>query len=126
MYQIVELLEHGCADFLAIPASSGTVAKFDNVGGGLTGFGFGGMQMDPREQRAWRAKVVMREIQNVKETHQRIVRLAQIGLVDDKTLNWSSEQPPDQHCHEDLERRLQAHCSEFQKVKNRWQERNYV
>lgn len=124
MYQIVQLLEHGCFDFLAESSRPGTMAgKFDNVGGALTGFGFGSMQIDPKEQRAWRAKVVLRELQHVNEIHQRIVYLARIGPLGQTGPDWPSDDPP---CHTDLKQRLATICEQFRKVENGWQERSCV
>jgi hypothetical protein len=124
MYQIVELLEYGCADFLAQAAPTGNMTgKFDSVGSALAGFGFGSIQIDPKEQRAWRAKVVIREIQHVNEIHQWMIRLARRGPLSQATRSW----PPDADplWHRNAEQRLAALCGELRKVENGWRERSY-
>ncbi|KAL9119545.1 MAG: hypothetical protein Q9187_003904, partial [Circinaria calcarea] len=85
-YQVMLVLERGCATFLeqhhaAASGSSsreinGGLPQFDPVGGMLSGFGLGGFGVDAAEQRAWRARMVLKEIRQVNEIFKSITALA--------------------------------------------------
>jgi hypothetical protein len=108
MYQIIKLLERGCGDFLSKGPTSagGQLSKFEVGGGIFPGFGFGGFQVDVGQQRAWRARVVLRELQQVNEMLQRI----SAGRVE------PGQQPGT--CLSDLERRLGVLCEHLKRVEN--------
>ncbi|KAL9084063.1 MAG: hypothetical protein Q9165_008264 [Trypethelium subeluteriae] len=104
MQQVMDLLETGCSDFLKETASAskdGELPEFDSIGGILSGFGFGGFQVGANEQRAWRAKVVIKELHGVQGVLQRL---------HDVSSDSSRQEKP---CQENLERRLAVLLEQF-------------
>lgn len=105
MYQIVELLEVGCAGFLVESQVGSTDELPDWLrNGGTPGLGFGAFRMDAREQRAWRADIVLKELRQISETLQKIVTLARLGPR--QACQGTSEERA--ACYSELERRLRA------------------
>ena len=105
MYQIIELLEAGCDTFLS--------ETKENPADGLPGwlrhgsaanFGFGAFRMGAKEQRAWRADIVLKELCKSSEILQKIINLARLG-----PRQVCNGNPDDRAaCYSDLERRLVA------------------
>ena len=105
MYQIIELLEAGCDTFLS--------ETKENPADGLPGwlrhgstasFGFGAFRMGAKEQRAWRADIVLKELSKSSEILQKIITLARLG-----PRQVCNGNPDDRAaCYSDLERRLVA------------------
>ena len=105
MYQIIELLEVGCDTFLS--------ETKENPADGLPGwlrhgsaanFGFGAFRMGAKEQRAWRADIVLKELCKSSEILQKIISLARLG-----PRQVCNGNPDDRAaCYSDLERRLVA------------------
>ena len=105
IYQIVELLEVGCVGFLSESQIGSTNGFPDWLrDGGTPGLGFGAFRMDAREQRAWRADIVLKELQQISETLQKIITLARLGPR--QACQGTSEERA--ACYSELERRLQA------------------
>ena len=105
IYQIVELLEVGCVGFLS-EGQIGSTGGFPDWlrDGGTPGLGFGAFRMDAREQRAWRADIVLKELQQISETLQKIITLARLGPR--QACQGTSEERA--ACYSELECRLQA------------------
>ncbi|MCJ1352287.1 MAG: hypothetical protein MMC33_002271 [Icmadophila ericetorum] len=136
MYQVVLVLERGCITFLeqhhaAVTGSSaslsgasgsnatnaGGLPQFDSVGGMLSGFGFSGFRVDAGEQRAWRARVVLKEIRQVNEILKRITALATrdlVGTVGGREMTQLAEE----NCHHDVIVRLECLAGQLEKVQN--------
>ncbi|MCJ1380216.1 hypothetical protein MMC17_003319 [Xylographa soralifera] len=123
MYQVVLVLERGCATFLeqhhaaatgttSSNDNSGGLAQFDSVGGMLCGFGFSGFQVDAGEQRAWRARVVLKEIRQVNEILKRITALA----TRDATIPLPAL--AEETCHRDVILRLETLAAQLEQVQN--------
>ena len=117
MYQIIELLETGCAGFLVEHTKAATqgLDKLDSidVGGYLPGLGFGTFQIDAEDKRSWRAQIVLKALRQSSEILQKIVSLARIGHIHDLQQQAGSEREP---CYADLERRLKSLCEEVRKA----------
>ena len=82
----------------------------------LSGFGFSGFRVDAGEQRAWRARVVIKEIRQVNEILKRITALAMrdaSGGVEGGMGGVAAE-----NCHLDVIRRLDALRGQLEKVQN--------
>ncbi|ORY14668.1 hypothetical protein BCR34DRAFT_585638 [Clohesyomyces aquaticus] len=103
MYQIIELLESGCACFL--DTTSGRKDSITvQIQGMLPGLALGGFGMDPEEQSSWRSHIVLKEIQHTSEVLQRIKRLMAVG---ESGQEQASSTPEDrERCFVDLEMRL--------------------
>jgi hypothetical protein len=96
-YQIIELLEGGCASFLdESPAQSSFASQ---VHGMLPGLSFGYLTMGPKEQSSWRCHIVLREIRQTSELLQKIKKLSAVG---------ERAQSDRERCFDDLENRLKA------------------
>ena len=113
MLQIIELLEIGCATFLA--ENRGQDSD-DDDGDGTGGDGgndslslsFGVFRVGPEQQRAWRSQVVLRELQQSSQILQKIITLAGIGP--DAEERNTEDVKNCEGCYLDLERRLQDLC----------------
>ncbi|CAD6577328.1 MAG: hypothetical protein ASARMPRED_008223 [Alectoria sarmentosa] len=80
MYQIIELLEVGCAAFLVEGESRPANVVPDGLHNNSTpGFGFGAFRMGAKEQRAWRTDIVLKELRQSSEVLQKIITLARLG-----------------------------------------------
>ena len=117
MYQIIELLEAGCAGFLVEHTNGATqgLDKLDSIGTGgyLPSLGFGTFQIDAEDQRSWRAQIVLKELRQSSEILQKIVSLARIGHLRELQEQTGGEREP---CYADLERRLKSLCEEVRKA----------
>lgn len=124
MYQIVLVLERSCATFLeqhhaaaaagsgSSNENSGALPQLDSVGGMLSGFGFSGFRVDAGEQRAWRARVVLKEIRLVDDILKRITALTtQDNIV---PMPASAEET----CHHEVTKRLEKLAAQLKKVQN--------
>ena len=133
MCQITLLFESGCEEFLASPAnradsqntaptSFGTgVSSAPRLGGiaeYFSGFNFGVFQVDPQEQRAWRARVILKELQQASEILQRIVALGRMGQGHNMPQTSLSFHPQQELCFTDIERRLESLCEDVRRVSN--------
>ena len=119
MHQTVQILDFGCAAFLeqkdASPNSSdnrGGLHQFDSVGGMLSGFGFGGF-VDAGDQRAWRARMALKEVRQVKESLKRVFLLA---AHDSPVLPTSLETA--EACNHDMIAKLDGLASQLEKIQN--------
>jgi hypothetical protein len=102
-YQIIELLESGCACFLDEPKQNTFASQ---VHGMLPGLSFGYLNMGPKEQSSWRCHIVLREIRQTSEVLQRIKKLSGVGESGaDQGARAQSER---ERCFFDLENRLKA------------------
>ena len=109
LYQIMELLETGCSGFLEQPPATRNNAdfpQFDAIGGNLSGFDFGDFQEAANEQRAWRAKIVIKELLRVEELLRCLHNASSSGL------------QKDEPCHRDLQCRLAALTGQLQRAMN--------
>ena len=75
MYQVTELLESGCSNFLTEPQNMSSQAILHKR---LSSVGFGAFQACAEEQRSWRARIVVRELNRVSELLQKIIAHAKI------------------------------------------------
>lgn len=105
MYQIIELLESGCAAFLIEGESEPTNGVPGWLRNGSTpGRGFGAFRMGAREQRAWRTEIVLKDLQQGSEVLEKIITLARLGPR--QTCRGTSEERA--ACYIELERRFAA------------------
>ena len=77
MHQVMGLLEAGCAGLAESrdQASQGPASGLDRIGCGIPVFGFGTFQMDPEEHHAWRAQIVVKELQRSERVLQKMAAL---------------------------------------------------
>lgn len=105
MYQIIELLEVGCAEFLAEGENSGLDDWADRLRGNSTSsLGFGAFRMNEREQRLWRIDILVKELQQSWDILQRIINIARLGPHED--CQGTSEDRV--ACYRELEARFKA------------------
>ncbi|KAI4154656.1 MAG: hypothetical protein LQ340_001543 [Diploschistes diacapsis] len=120
MHQTVQILDFGCAAFLEKKdqaSNSGTNSRgglhqFDSVGGMLSGFGFGGF-VDAGDERAWRARLALKEVRQVKESLKRVFHLAAQG-----SSNLSMPLETAEACNHDMISKLDGLISQFEKIQN--------
>lgn len=110
MSQIIELLEVECADYLfegKSEAANGFSEWLRNQS--TPGFGFGAFRMGAREQRAWRAGIVLKKVRQSSEILQKIITLARLGplqLSPGTAEDWAA-------CYSELEGRFRALCEKI-------------
>ena len=121
MHQTVQILDYGCTVFLEAKdnaSDSGDrndsqgmgLNQFDTVGGMLSGFGFGGFVMDAGDQRAWRARLALKEVRQVKECLKHVFLLA---------AQHSTDLPlPAETCNHDMTVKLDRLAAQFEKISN--------
>ncbi|KAF2122853.1 hypothetical protein BDV96DRAFT_593336 [Lophiotrema nucula] len=105
IYQIIELLECGCASFLNVDADHKN-SLASQVHGMLPALSFGYLTMDPKEQSSWRCHIVLREIRQTSELLQNIKKLSGVG--ESGAADGVSTQLERERCFVDLENRLKA------------------
>ncbi|KAF1998242.1 hypothetical protein P154DRAFT_604180 [Amniculicola lignicola CBS 123094] len=105
LYQIIELLESGCACFLDKTANRKDSFAVQ-IQGMLPGIALGGFGMDPEEQSSWRSHIVLKEIQQTSEVLNRIKKLMAVG--ESGASKGPSTPEEREKCFVDLEIRLKA------------------
>lgn len=102
-YQIIELLEVGCAAFLSESEGGPERVVSQRLRTGSTsGLGLGAFRMGIREQRAWRTDIALKDIKQSSELLQDIVALARLGPL----RNHQGSPEERVSCYSDLQRRF--------------------
>lgn len=102
LYQLVELLEAGCATFLAEQLEDKlSHSRSDPLGGSLNDLGFSASSGD---HRRFRAQVVLEELQPIAEVTRKVIVLSNPGSNGYDSRNAAGQERVG--CHRDLERRL--------------------
>lgn len=102
-YQIIELLEIGCAAFLS--ESEGGPEKVVPQPfrtGSASGLGLGAFRMGVREQRAWRTDIALKDVKQSSQLLQDIIALARLG----PPRNHQGSPEERVSCYSDLQRRF--------------------
>ena len=110
------ILESSCSTFTeqetASDSSSSSLPQLEDMGGVFSGMGFGSFGPDRGEQRAWRARIVLKDIRQVSELWKRIrTFVAQERAGSMSVLH-------DEPCHDQLSTRLNALALRLEKVQN--------
>ena len=80
LYQVVELLEAGCTSFLSEAIDNNLAPYSSNpLGGGLHSFGFVGFGTNSGDQRRYRSKIVLEELQPIMDTMRKVALLTSSG-----------------------------------------------
>ena len=111
MYQIIELVEAGCAKFLEDQPEDFSMPDLSPANGlgrlgvGGAGLGFGAFHFNHEEQKMWRSQIVLKELLQISELLRKIMALANTGPRGQETVSSASER---EGCYHDLEGRLKV------------------
>ena len=116
MNQAILILETGCSSFIEqdtnTEGSTGGLPQLENMGDMLPGMGFSTFRLDAGEQRAWRARVVLKEIRQVNEVWKRVRTL------DARERAFSGPATREELCHDQLGFRLSTITERLEKIQN--------
>ena len=121
MYQIVELFEAGCASTLEQEKESdsahGGLEKLHGFAGGtVPGLGFNLFKVDVQEQRAYQARLALKEVEQSSKMLQGIMALAGTGRWGEERLDC---QPDEMRAdYRDITRRMHILCEALGKARN--------